>query len=740
MKTFIQKMQLLLPWLCGVLFILFLPMRDVSYPRNTFILLGLLSAYIFRKQLRSPGIPLKFPLLVILVVALGSVPGALDPYQSLLEIRREIGYSAAALTTFFMLSDRDAAWRAWFYGLVTSLLILASLRLKDLLIDGKWIDQAYFQSDPVLFSSYLLTMLPLLFAVGGDIRASRSMRSIAYVAICVAVVCGFVSLNRAFILAFAAVLCVFLTLNAIRSRFPLSQLSSGALLLAICIVASAWFVSTANRRIEMTGKNISLEQSFEGDPRLEIWQFAVAEICKHPFAGSGFGKYSARDAFVDRFNDRLVSHAHNIFLNWSLQMGIQGAIALLLLFGALFVNFWRLYRSPVEFASLAGVAGLCLLTGFIAKNMTDDVFFRQNALLFWTVSGILLGRGLRAERADTPARELSPVHQGRRLWAAVSRLISGFVDRWLERRKLFVLHRIDGQGIGDVLCMSALMKRVNELRGDRFIVISKYPALFERNPRVVSNIAFNRLGPLRKPFVKWFVRRISCDRVCCFNYRGGEPVSAEQARADHCRRISLTELFSEHMGICTDYRGLSNEIVLGALECAQFDQELKLPARYAVIKPTGPTGWTPIKEWGSERFQAVVRAMPDLHWIQPGDVCDPLLDGVEDLRGKTSLRQLFFVISRADFVLSVEGVYNHIASAFDVPSFVVLSGLSHPELAKYRTTTFIAREPQVECAPCWLTSPCSVPGKPCTTEIQPAQVVDAIRHQTALRLVTPDGR
>jgi hypothetical protein len=310
----------------------------------------------------------------------------------------------------------------------------------------------------------------------------------------------------------------------------------------------------------------------------------------------------------------------------------------------------------------------------------------------------------------------------------MTRLLATWLEAWLERQGLFVLHRIDGRGIGDVLCMSALMRAADPAVASRFIVISKYPEVFDHNPRVWRNIRFNRLGPLRKPLIKWFVRNVKNRRIGCFNYRGGASVPMEQWAADHRRRISLTQLFSEHMGLCRDYADLRSELVLTEEEIATFGKQLALPARYMVIKPTGPTGWTPNKEWGSERFQEVVYQLPEITWVQTGERSDPLLQGTLDLRGRTDLRQLFYVISRADGVLSVEGVYNHIASAFSTSSFVVFSGLAHPELALYANTVAIVRTPQVECAPCWLTRPCPIRGKPCTSDITPQQVVAVIRR------------
>jgi hypothetical protein len=35
--------------------------------------------------------------------------------------------------------------------------------------------------------------------------------------------------------------------------------------------------------------------------------------------------------------------------------------------------------------------GLAMLAGFVVKNLTDDFFYRHNALVFWAINGMLLG-------------------------------------------------------------------------------------------------------------------------------------------------------------------------------------------------------------------------------------------------------------------------------------------------------------------------------------------------------------
>jgi hypothetical protein len=46
-----------------------------------------------------------------------------------------------------------------------------------------------------------------------------------------------------------------------------------------------------------------------------------------------------------------------------------------------------------------GAAGLALVAGVVVKNLTDDFFVRQSALLFWSLVGAGLGAAAARQQA-----------------------------------------------------------------------------------------------------------------------------------------------------------------------------------------------------------------------------------------------------------------------------------------------------------------------------------------------------
>jgi hypothetical protein len=312
-------------------------------------------------------------------------------------------------------------------------------------------------------------------------------------------------------------------------------------------------------------------------------------------------------------------------------------------------------------------------------------------------------------------------------------VISALLGGWLDSRGLYLLHRMHGASIGDTLTATAFMRGVHEKTGRRFIVVSKYPEIFMGNPLVARHIGMNGLGPLGKPLTKAVLRHARHRSIGEHGYRPPAHFTAEDIARDHRRRISETEFCSEELArqwdLKLDYARLLPELYFDASEIQRLERKFRLPQKYGVIRPVGQTSYTPNREWGFERFQEVVRRTPWITWVQPGPASEPRLDGAIDLCGKSSIRELFFIVRGAQGVLSVEGLPNHVAAAFAVPSFVVFSGFNHVELSRYPVTIPIVRAPQVECAPCWKLTPCPVPGKPCTSDISVDQVVATLERR-----------
>ena len=92
-----------------------------------------------------------------------------------------------------------------------------------------------------------------------------------------------------------------------------------------------------------------------------------------------------------------VWHPHNTFLNYGVAMGLPGMLLLILVFFVLLRSFWRLSRVQDRVIAMAGICGVLLVVGVVTRNLANDFFQRDLALLFWAIAGMLLGYGNHAK-------------------------------------------------------------------------------------------------------------------------------------------------------------------------------------------------------------------------------------------------------------------------------------------------------------------------------------------------------
>ncbi len=221
---------------------------------------------------------------------------------------------------------------------------------------------------------------------------------------------------------------------------------------------------------------------------------------------------------------------------------------------------------------------------------------------------------------------------------------------------------------------------------------------------------------------------------------------------------------SDHLKVPIHFSKFGGDIHLSRKE-REFPQGLKLMAsvkpRYWIIVAGGKYDFT-VKWWEPSRYQAVVDHFDgDIQFVQVGNSGDfhPLLRGVVDLRGKTSLRELAQLTYHADGVLCPVTMMMHLCAA--VPTLpdrvraracvVVAGGREQPSWAAYPTHQYLHVVGALDCCAqtgCWRgrTTPLGdgrnmdeedqlcldvVDGWPrCMKSISVERVIEAVRLQT----------
>ena len=136
------------------------------------------------------------------------------------------------------------------------------------------------------------------------------------------------------------------------------------------------------------------------------------------------------------------------------------------------------------------------------------------------------------------------------------------------------------------------------------------------------------------------------------------------------------------------------------------------------------------KLWSAEKFQLVVDGLHAVYGggaqiVQVGGAADPILRGVTDLRGKTTLRESAALIHRSRFFIGTVGLGMHLARAVDCRSVIIYGGREHSSQSGYSCNENI--DSFVDCAPCWKWNDCDYDRK-CMTMISVDQVMNAVQR------------
>lgn len=387
-------------------------------PLNHSMALRLLSLFLaggiaiwFALQNPIPEMPLKLPFALWAGVAALSLSWSLNPALSLSELKTEVGYGLIAFLSFYTLTQGEREWKLWVKCIAAGMATTAALVLwanHANLADFRNYDLDW-QHGFVTYSTYLVTILPMLIYMWLKTPVLKYPHNLLWLIVPLFLFAGYATLNRMFWLSSGLVLMVWAGLWWLRHGRRRSTAKMLAVFLGSLLVLALLFVIVAKQRPADTGtlppdSNMAsnhIAATFKHSERYEIWRFWMERIAEKPLTGVGFGRDLPQLVYADmkpgEWHALMFAHAHNVLLNYALQLGIVGLAAFLFLLGALLRRFWRLYRSPIEEASLIGICGITTVIAMLAKNMTDDLFWRGDALMFWALMGIMLGYGMRLE-------------------------------------------------------------------------------------------------------------------------------------------------------------------------------------------------------------------------------------------------------------------------------------------------------------------------------------------------------
>jgi len=397
------------PALPFMVFLAVLPFRGTVTLRLACLAVAGLIVVTSWRRLAPPTLPCRGTIALWAAVVLGSLLVAVDPAYSLGEIKNEVGYALMAFVAFFAWTRSEKRLRlsclavlAGFAAVSGSALLGAYLR------GGEWPPDAYYGGVGRV-SSYLVTVGPVLGLTAvlfGHRHATKWLAVLVVPFLAVAVLTAERALWPALGVQ-AALVCVWGWRVRAGPITPLRLALAGLIVLGL--VGGGVYVSERYR----TGGDPRSPMAMGNDSRPRVWEKVGEEILAHPLTGAGFGRAVMGKAYPGLFSaaDRGVFwHPHNLVFTYGVSAGVPGMVAVLALFASLLGRFWQLACRGERLARLVGLAGAAMVAGVLARNMTNDFFVRDGALLFWALAGTLFGFALRRESSGEA--DLRPARRG----------------------------------------------------------------------------------------------------------------------------------------------------------------------------------------------------------------------------------------------------------------------------------------------------------------------------------------
>jgi O-antigen ligase len=365
-------------------------------------------AFIMAWRGRVTRIPLAGPsILVPLAVWAGwscaSLAWSVDPEYSQGQLAREVMDSSLAMLIFYVAARDARSLRLLIGAALASFAFFALLAIGMNGVLGGW-DAGRWHHGVGPWSTWVVLVAPFIFALitppPAGFGGGRRLMAAGLVLLALMIVTARMTDNRVVWVALAAVFGCASLAAALRwpQTFTRTPLRWSVPLAVLLVVLALAFTDVLEERAERVAPTGGVAVSIERDPRLDLWEHVMQRIAVRPMTGYGFGRRILAGPLAAELHDPLLAHAHNVFVSQWLQTGLVGMLAFTAFIGALALRYLRFLRSRDDTLAFVGVAGLALIVGFVAKDLTDDFLFRSNAKELWAMTAMLLGYGVRRER------------------------------------------------------------------------------------------------------------------------------------------------------------------------------------------------------------------------------------------------------------------------------------------------------------------------------------------------------
>lgn len=280
----------------------------------------------------------------------------------------------------------------------------------------------------------------------------------------------------------------------------------------------------------------------------------------------------------------------------------------------------------------------------------------------------------------------------------ISFIIGKPLNYFLKKKNFIIIFR-RGSTIGEHVYMSSVIREISK-SNKKILLFTNYYQIYLHNPRIHKLF---KIG--KKSFLWFFLNMLKSEKILEFNSIHATKNNHENLRKYFLyfhsnNKIHLAHAMSEHFNLNLNYNNLKNEIFFSKNEIKIFEEKISLPPKFSLIQSTSKHSFTKNKEWKVEGMQSIINHFRNIKWIQIGKNGEPVLENCEKMLD-LSLREVAYVISKCEFIVTYEGLFNHLASCFQKKSFVIHTGFLPTEAFKYKNNVIIEQNSKMDCYPCF---------------------------------------
>lgn len=385
-------------WIALAVYVLMLPISGTIALRNlAFFVLVLLTAWEVAHHRTKLVFPLLAPWAIYALVALASLGYAVDTTYSSHEIKTEFIFPFAIMIVAASWIRSIESFKRLVWLLVAgNLLFIFGSGWSSFHPDSQRDVSGLrsFNTGVGDVASYISFVFPVLLALAFQLRKQMKphMNGLLGLLVIANLVALYLSMNRQAWLSILAS-TLLMAVMAERGFWTRNRIAIAALTIAVLAIAATTQLQS-RFNIGIGFDNIRLEKSVnivKQDPRIKLWGFCLPRIVEHPWSGGGFGREALKLRYPEftRAHTGPFWHCHNMVINKGIQMGLPGVAAFLILWIALGIAAYRGLRAHQMHPW--AIVLLAMMVAVFLRNMTDDFFYRDHALLFWLFAGAFLG-------------------------------------------------------------------------------------------------------------------------------------------------------------------------------------------------------------------------------------------------------------------------------------------------------------------------------------------------------------